>query len=380
MSLTLLALVLAACTSPPQTAAPQPCTQEERDPRLNFEHIIDGKATPCDLAAYEAFLDSRQQVSGPWIQDVRIARSSDGLRFVEIPHTQAVRSAGVPEAVLGRDGRIYLYTVDGDLDRARKLAASGSSWFSAHGLVGHGALRLAVSDDGLSFQDVEEFGIVGGVRGMLVDPDVVALPDGRWRMYYVGVPVPELVDEATWQPGAKHHVFSAISSDLVRWEQEGLVVHGPYADPTVHCQADGRCLMLSFGIDHATSTDGGRSFDFLGEWGASGFAPELVALADGRLRVFWNDSAKGATIRSRISADGGLSWTEEEGQRLVDLYGEAPTVVQLADGSWLMYYHRFKPGEERRFGAGGELVTPSVTPPGGPADGQPPGSAAPPGP
>lgn len=393
--ITLLAL---ACTRPPDPesvganpaalVAPSPpaahaeagpplvCSARERDPRLNFEHVIDGRATPCDLAAYQAFLDSRQAVSGPWVQDVRIARSADGLTFVELPDTQAVRSAGVPEAVRGADRRIYLFYVDGDLERAAHLATSGSSWFGAHGLVGHGALRLAVSDDGVRFQDVEEFGIVGAVRGMLVDPEVLPLPDGRWRLYYVGVPVPDLVDSATWEPGAQHDVYSAVSDDLIHWQQEGKVVRGPFADPTVHCRPDGTCLMLSFGLDWAESEDGGRTFHYKGPWTARGFAPDLVPLPDGRLRVYWNDSEKGAIIRSRISADGGRTWTDEDGSRLADLYGEAPTVLQAGDGSWLMYSHRFKPGEERRFGQGGKQGP--GTQPAPARKGPPPGAEIPP--
>jgi len=298
------------------------------------------------------FLESKRadpEDTGPWIQDIRIAWSSDALSFSPIDAAPAIEGGGVPEVYTDDAGTTWLYYIEGDIDAAIERAEAGSDWFATHGIGGYGALALASSTDGVTFSPVEEFGVAGLTPGMVVDPDVIAMPDGTWRMYYVVIPTYDILDPGIWDPRTPHRTFFATSTDLVHWEEEQQVVHGPYADPTVHCYGDGRCLMLSFGLDHCQSADGGESFVYLGPWEAiPGFAPELFELEDGTLRAFYNSMDKGAPLRSHVSTDGGATWEQEDGDRL-DTYGEAATVTPAPGGGWYLYTHDFKEGTEPDF-------------------------------
>ena len=65
-------------------------------------------------------------------------------------------------------------------------------------------------------------------------------------------------------------------------------------------------------------------------------ADELQVLADGRVRIFYADGPSGG-IGSRISADGGLTWTSESGVRKTGA-GFDPSVFKMADGSWRLLF------------------------------------------
>lgn len=350
--------LLAACSTPPTLpddgkpvvwtpAVQAPCQPERVNLTAAFDHVLAGVATPCELDAISLFADRRRAGHGPWRQDLRMAVSPDGLTFQEVEGLTLATSAAVPEAVRGPDGRVYLFYVDGDLDHLVDKARTDSAWLKRHGLPGLGALKLLVSDDGRSFSEVPDFGIEGLVGGMVVDPDVVALPDGTWRLYYVGMPVMEYLEKATWDKEERHEVYLATSTDLVHWVQQGPALRGPFADPCVLCDfSTNGCTMFSFGLDWSESEDGGRSFRFRDQWGPPGFAPDVVDTGDGGIRLYYNDMAAQAPIRSLRSPDR-QSWIEEPGVRLPDAYGEAPSVVRTADGSWLMYYHALREGDER---------------------------------
>lgn len=324
-----------------------------------FEHLLAGTATECEIQAVEAFAARRRPEHGPWRQDIRVARSTDGVSFETVPGVTIRTAAGVPEARLLPDGRIYLWYVDGDLDHLVEKARTDPAWLRRHGLPGIGALRMAVSDDGITFEEVEEFGIDGLVPGMVVDPDVRVLPDGSWRMVYVAMPVLEFFERATWVRGEQHEVFVADSPDGIHWTQRDRALRGPFADPTVLCRSDlgpsartdavgGGCLLLSLGIDGSTSDAEGLPFQFNGQWGPPGFAPDFVLLPDGGVRLFYNDMAAFAPLRSIVSTDG-VDWREEAGTRLPESYAEAVSVTQAPGGGWLLYYHTFREGDEAPF-------------------------------
>jgi hypothetical protein len=303
-----------------------------------FERLLDGKLDDNATRALELYVERKRQDMGPWRQQIRVARSTDGLDFELLDIPPAVEHAAVAEAVVGPDGRTWLFFVDGDVDALLERARAGSRADLIRGIPSLGALGLAVSDDGLHFERVPGFEIQGLLRGMVVDPEVVPLPDGRWRMYYVGMALMEYFSMATWQKGEQHEVFYAESSDLIHWQQKGRALRGPYADPTVICHPGGRCLMLSFGIDHSVSEDGGVSFTYEGGWGPPGFAPDVCRVAPDRYRMYYNDMAAGAPLRSMVSADG-EDWEAEPGERLPAIYAEAPSAITQPDGSVLLYFH-----------------------------------------
>lgn len=345
-------LLLAACT-PEVADTAADCDLATVPGPIALENVISGTASDCEVAFYLDMLDERGENEGPWFEDMFVTHTADALSIDVEAATPLMTSAAVPEIVRGDDGRYYLFYGEGDLDLGRQVAASGSDWFSTHGLIGYGALGLAVSDDGVTFEPVEEFEVVEIVRGMVVDPDVVRLPDGSYRMYYVGVPVPELVEADAWADGAAHTIFSATSADLIHWVQEGEAVTGPNADPSVFCFSADNCIMASTGIDWSASADGGQTFAFTASEEPFGFAPEFFLLPDGGLRMFYNSRTSGGALMSMLSYDGGQHWTDE-GERVGVQQVEAVSLAPAPQGGWLVYYHYWQEGYSGDYWGGNE--------------------------
>ena len=308
-----------------------------------MESIIDGRADICARSFYLGSLDIREPREGPWHEELFVAHSPDG-RTIDLTRKQLIKSPGaVPDTIRGADGRFYMFYGAADLDAAREVVRAGGNLFAKRGIYGYGALGLMVSDDGVTFQEELDFEIRGLVRGMVVDPDVVQLPDGRYRLYYVGLPVPEMLSDKAWDDGARHTLWYAESTDLVHWSQVGMASLGPNADPTVVCEADGSCVMSATGLDFGYSTDGGQQFTFEAKQEPWGFAPELLRLPDCRLRLFYNSKVRGGALNSAISSDGGETW-EDEGEVLPGRLVEAVSFVPDPAGGYLVYFHYWKEG------------------------------------
>lgn len=164
---------------------------------------------------------------------------------------------------------------------------------------GAGGILSAVSSDALNFE--KEAGVriapVGGSRNpeaMVCDATVIELPDGKIRMYYKGA-------DGQGGPGqALHKVFSAISSDGLSFQKEGLR------------------------IDSEKTGDRG--------WAS---VPEAIKLPDGRVRIYYvsgDFEALGGTM-SAASQDG-LNFQKEAGARVKKLVDPAITI--LPDGRYLL--------------------------------------------
>ncbi|MDP6019107.1 MAG: hypothetical protein QGI32_23660 [Candidatus Latescibacteria bacterium] len=131
----------------------------------------------------------------------------------------------------------------------------------------------------------------------VVAPEVVPIPDGsgRWRMYYECCPGTQA--EAST-------IRSAVSADRLKWTVE--------------------------------------SGDRLTGSGGSFNAPRVLALDDGRCRMYCSDQVEG--IVSAISEDDGYNFTLEAGRRIVrELPYEAhvayaPEVLRIEGGGYRMYY------------------------------------------
>lgn len=325
--------------------APLDCDLEALDKVHALERIIDGLSSPCEIAWYISVLDALDSTGheGPWLEQMWVMESDDARTFDVAASTAIPAYGAVPEAVVGPDGRTYLYYVDGDLEMGREVARSRSTWFRDHGLMGYGSLNAMVSDDGISFEPLPDFAVRGAVRGMLADPDVIALPDGRYRMYYVGMPAADLGESGVLDEHVPFQAFYAESADLITWGQVGVAAEGPNADPTVTCDAAGACWMASSGVDWGSSTDGGASFSFGAVGDPDGFAPEFVRLEDGRLRLLYNSKDLGSSVNSWISEDDGATWTEE-GEAISICLAEALSLVPRPGGGWRVYYHYWRDG------------------------------------
>jgi hypothetical protein len=318
---------------------PEPtCDLSRIDLHRTLVAVFEGETTACELYAYESFVDHQVAADrGPWSSEVRSVWSQDGMDFELDSITVLLSSAGVPEVRL-HQGVYHLFYLDGDPERAKALARQGSDWFSAHGLGPFGSMRLAISTDGVHFEPEEEFGIEGLEPSWIADPEVIRLPDGRWRLYFLSVPLTEAANPEYWIEGTPHSIRYAESDDLIHWQERGEAAFGPFADPTVQCDDQQRCRMYSYGLDHSSSTDGGLSFEYHGPHEIRGFAPDFHQAEGDPLRLFVSSAAYGAPLQSFSHLED-ERWIAEEGERLPIFTAEAPTLTAAPGGGWLMLYH-----------------------------------------
>ncbi len=328
--------LLAGCSS-----ASPPCEPGSQDTFAALEAIVLGSADACAVALYEGLLEDRAERQGPWLQDIWRVPTPDALGFDLSQAERMLSGAAVPEVVTTPDGRTWLFSVVGDLGRGRAEARSG--WMRTHGLVGWGALQLHVSDNGGPLVPVPEFGIEGLVVGMVVDPEVVVQPDGTWRLYYVAMDLRNLVRSDAFTGGGEPRVFFAESRDLVHWRQVGEAANGPSGDPVVRCEESGECLMVSSGLKWSASKNGGQGFRTERDEAPPGFAPELVELPDGRLRLLFNAKRMGGPVEAWVSSDGGDTWVPE-GERIGPREAEALSLEPLPGGGWSAWFHAWREG------------------------------------
>ncbi len=252
------------------------------------------------------------------------ARSADGIHWTK--DLQAIAyDASVPDAVFdGENVRVYY-----------------SKW--------EGGLGVLVSKDLIHWTE-KEVSISGLPEGHgAVDPDVVILPDGRYRMYYYEPS--SIVGDPALLPGP-HVIASAISDDGYtfvresgeRYSQEGIT------DPEViRTNGEWRMFCCTSGevLISAVSYDNGLSFASGNELPVKGVAPCAVAV-DGGYRMYYHRGGDRPAIYSAFSPDG-ITWTKEGVCLEAGSKGEpdeagveAPTVVQLSSGEYLMVYQTRK--------------------------------------
>lgn len=362
------------------------CPRDSEDLDGILRAVVRGEADGAQTAAYERHLGERLPHAGPQHEDVFRTWSPDGFT-IDTTRAERVREhAAVPDAVWGPDGALRVLFVEGDHERGRSVARERSPWMRAHGLVGYGAIDQLVSTGGGPFRVDPEFGIEGLVPGMVVDPTVIPDGNGGWFLYYIGMPIEALLRPGAWDDGADHPVRRAESKDLVHWREVGVAVSGPNADPAVWCDGSW-CLMVSTGLDRSVSTDGGRTFTFEGSFGVPGFAPDLLELPDGTVRLFYNAKERGGPLRSMLSGDRGRTWAPEPGDRVPAYTLEAPSFLPDPAGGWQVWFHywrdglsgdswirgyQFNPEAFRRGPGGAPLPPPEGAPPRGPGPGRPP--------
>ena len=269
---------------------------------------------------------------GNWSRRLLTATSTDdGLTWTK---TNAVISdqADAQSIVADDVGRLYCYFVTNHEDHRDETVVAisydqGSSWV---------------------FKTLTFTGLATGARPP-VDPAVVRLDDGRFRMYF-----------SSNMAGAVPYVstFSALSSDGLNFTLESGV-RDSRSDRSVVAPAivpaDGGVLNL-FAIvhggtnSHATATDGLNftvqpDMTFADSEG-SYFVSDGIAVTGGyRAFLFQGHYHANSHLRSAFSADG-VSWSLESGHRLeldTSTGVEAETVrggrvVRRLDGSLLMVY------------------------------------------
>lgn len=257
-----------------------------------------------------------QPTQGPYTHQVLSATSDDGLSFSHDGRV-LLEHASVPAAIALPDGRIRLYYVDASQMPENVNCADSR-------------------DEGRSFS-VLGCTIAGRAGIKAVDPSIVALPDGRYRLYYYASPA---------DPGAAgtHAIHAAISSDGVRFVEEGKVFEYPgLVDPDVFWSGR-EWLMYVFSLNTGTvvaRSDDGLSFSYIGPHPLTGWGTTApMRLPDGRLRLYAFDQRRQQEVGSFLSQDG-LDWVREAGVRLTAPAGKEitdPFVVPLRDGRFRMFF------------------------------------------
>ena len=254
---------------------------------INPEEVpVEGSSSPAEVDTTPSPATSEREpepTSPPANQE-----EEPGIEFIwTIDPGVRLEDATVPNIHRAEDGRFRLY------------------------YGGQGGILSAISDDGLSFSKEPGVRVTPGTQDSLEmivsDPTLVALGDGRVRLYYKGATGPG-------GPGQSiHSVFSAISTDGLLFEKEGIR------------------------IDSQQTPDRG--------WAS---VPEAIVLPDGRVRIYY--VSDGLDVRHGIVSavsDDGLIFTREE-TRLTGFVD--PAVIRLEDGSILMVAVAFP------FGSGGKLT------------------------
>ena len=260
-------------------------------------------------------------VGGPYLHTVQSASSQEGLNFT-LDGTVLLEHASVPATVLLPNGRIRTYYVDASKTPETANVAESS-------------------DNGKSFKPLG-LEIKKMAKRKALDPAVVPLEDGRWRLYYYAC------NDNPEAEGA-HEMHAAISSDGVHFTEEQMVFSREgLVDPDVWWNGKEWLMYVFSMVEHDTivaRSKDGLKFEYVGPLGLRGWGTVApVKLSDGRFRLFAFDQRMQQNIASFVSNDGS-KWLQEPGWRL-SVQGNQitdPFVVKLPDGSWKMIF-KMDPG------------------------------------
>lgn len=245
--------------------------------------------TPAPFAGLEP--------GGPFYHQLHLARSTDGLTWTG---DEAIREhASVPSIVYWKD-TLWIYVAE-PIYALTVLRQDGGVWWEA---------RVQIE---------------GFDRTFAVDPDVVILPDGRLRLYFLDI-----------REIATSTIRSATSSDGVHFTDEGVRFQKqtPGTDPDAVQAADGSWWLYVLdgaGTSTAHSSDG-LAFTQVGI-SNTGPMSDTRLLDDGTLRRYYG---RPGCILSETSTDS-LTWTLDPGVRIEGVVAH-PSVTRLPDGSWVMAY------------------------------------------
>jgi hypothetical protein len=242
---------------------------------------------------------------GPWNHRVMSASSSDGLTWVK-DNKIIADQASVPDAIVDSDGNIRIYYVD---------------WYNGH------VISVALSHDGIDwiYKKVTIQGEVAGSQSAVspVDPDIVLLPDGRYRLFYMydgeiysaiskyginfvkengvrfqGEPGetwmdPDVVKMGdvwrmfTWRiVGDTCEVISAVSSDGLTFTKENVLTTVGNISCTIPVTGGYRMYYVESGISSAFSSDG-RNLVYEGVRLEDAADPTVIRLPNGTCKMFY---------------------------------------------------------------------------------------------
>lgn len=256
----------------------------------------------------------RYNVIDETVHVVYSAVSDDGMTWTK---EQFIHQGSVPE-VIYFNGKYYMFVM-----------AQCLMW---------------VSDDGLSFEPYiyilenknlpEDF---TGMRSFGVDPSAI-VDNGLIRLFFYEPEQQETPTDPASIPGP-HKIIQYSSEDAVTWQRvgEAVAVEG-ITDPDIVYSNEKYFLYLSMGSNViGSSSEDGEVFSVLNNGEALhsfGGVPDSIVI-DGVQYMYAHRQEGDQTVIKILKSTNGVNW-EEVGVALED--AEAPSVVQLPDGSYRMYY------------------------------------------
>jgi hypothetical protein len=249
---------------------------------------------------------------GPYHDKISYATSTDLLTWTDSEIVLADH-ASVPGAIY-KDNTIYVYFIDVSVDGLPERI----------GLI-------TSNDNGLTWSDEIVITIDDIGDKVPVDPAPFLLDDGRIRLYYFDINEERIAPETT----TENHIYAAISSDGIHFEEEGLCFSQiSVYDPDV-IQVDDTYRMYVGNLAEnkvisATSADG-ITFTYEGTAYTGGAVPD----------VFYNNGTYylyTAGINIATSTDS-ITFTATSSRFTSTLGITAdPSVIELNDGTFMMLY------------------------------------------
>lgn len=243
---------------------------------------------------------------GPYDHQLLVATSTDGLTFTT-DGVSLLEHASAPDAVVGPDGAIWVYYVNG--------------------VPGQHAIYVAKKDGNL-LKPYDCVRIDGVVDSKAVDADVLRLSDGSYRMFYNPLVSPTST--------AEEGIYMADSTDGIQFKNKTRLLQKAGALNPSGVQLANGSWLLTFTDEIRTyiaqSADG-KNFTITLDFTPG--VPELIYLAERNEVRLYNAEKSGLSVRS--STDGGATWTQlnASGSSFQD-----PSVLRTSPTAWSIYYRK----------------------------------------
>ncbi len=249
---------------------------------------------------------------GPWNHRLLIATSKDGISWQKLNAILADQ-ASVPDVIVDRDGNVRVYYVD-NYNR---------------GIV------VAISNNLKNWSYIK----VKGIPSEWVDPSIVILPDGRFRLY-----------ASYMAEGGQNKIVSAISTDGIHFNVEDGVRYESnetITDPEV-IYANSKFVMYVqeniYQLERSSvvmlTSDDGLTFKYEGKVDVEGFVPCIIEYENGYRIYLHTEDFSIVTYFSKDLKNWENPINVLKGEESsIDRYGVVnPAVTKLPDGSYLMIY------------------------------------------
>jgi predicted GH43/DUF377 family glycosyl hydrolase len=226
-----------------------------------------------------------------------------------------------------------------------------------------GGIQSAISSDGLNWTKESGLRVANGAQGSgeegVGDPTVIQLDDGSYRMYYSGK-----LGFGGPNTGEINRIYSAISSDGLNWQKEGLRVesvgtpdNGWASVSEIVRTFDGRYRLYYVGnavlhpyyLDYIVSAISNDGLNFTREGIISGLPvlahdPSVITFSNGTYWLFYAWGAHDQTSIYTARSTDGRNFTLDYVAQVVPggTYDPSaivdPAVILFPDGTYRVYY------------------------------------------